>query len=193
MNYVIGATLRRLREGKHLTQKALADQLMVSEKTISKWDTDRGLPDISILGELAAALDVSVAELLTGDIAENRNRSSNMKRSLFYVCPVCGNIIHSMGAGAFSCCGIRLPPLEAEPTEETHEIQVEDVDGEWYVHMDHPMERRHYITMIAFVTDCQIQMEKLYPEQNAELRFRKAGHGILYALCNRDGLFMKKL
>lgn len=193
MNYITGTTIRNLREKKQITQKALAEQLKVSDKTVSKWETDRGLPDISILGELASELDVSVAELLTGDIAENRNRSANMKRSLFYVCPVCGNIIHAMGAGAYSCCGVRLPALEAEPSDEDHEIHVEDVDGEWYIHIDHPMERQHYITMVAYVTDSHIQMEKLYPEQNAALRFRRAGRGMLYALCNRHGLFVKKL
>ena len=122
MNYITGNTIRELREKKKMTQRELADILMVSDKTVSKWETGKGLPDISILTELAEALSVSVPELLTGDVAVNRNRAANMKRSKFYVCPVCGNVVHAMGDGAYSCCGIRLPENEAEPADENHSI-----------------------------------------------------------------------
>jgi len=193
MTYITGETIKRLREKKKLTQSELAQRIHVSSKTISKWETNKGLPDISILSDLAAALSVSVPELLTGDVAENRNVSANMKRSKFYVCPVCGNVIHSMGEGAFSCCGIRLPELIAEEDDSEHHILCENVEDEFYVHIDHPMEKVHYISFIALITDSRIQMEKLYPEQTAELRFSRAGHGILYAFCNRHGLFFKKI
>ncbi|MDD6042323.1 MAG: helix-turn-helix domain-containing protein [Eubacteriaceae bacterium] len=193
MNYVTGNTIRELREKKKMTQRELADILMVSDKTVSKWETGKGLPDISILTELAEALSVSVPELLTGDVAVNRNRAANMKRSKFYVCPVCGNVVHAMGDGAYSCCGIRLPENEAEPADENHSIHTEYMDGDLYVHIDHPMEKSHYISFIAFLTDGTVQMEKLYPEQTAEVRFRRAGRGKLLIFCNRHGLFEKKL
>ena len=90
MTYITGETIKRLREKKKLTQKELAEKLMVSDKTISKWETNKGLPDLSILSELANALSVSVPELLTGDVAVNKNISANMRRSRFYVCPICG-------------------------------------------------------------------------------------------------------
>lgn len=188
MNYVTGQTIRSLRERKNLTQRELADRLMVSDKTVSKWETDRGLPDIAILGELSAALGVSVAELLTGDVAENRNRSANLKRSHFYVCPVCGNVIHAVGDGAYSCCGIRLPALEAEEMDEEHQICVEDIDGEIFVSMDHPMEKGHYISFIACLTDGVLQLQKLYPEGACEARFRRVGFGKIVAVCNRYGM-----
>ena len=167
MTYITGETIKRLREKKKLTQKELAEKLMVSDKTISKWETNKGLPDLSILSELANALSVSVPELLTGDVAVNKNISANMRRSRFYVCPICGNVIHAMGEGAFSCCGIRLPSQEAEEPYEQHRLYVEDVDGEMFVYLDHPMEKSHSISFMAYVTDCHIQMEKLYPEQAA--------------------------
>ena len=72
MTYITGETIKRLREKKKLTQKELAEKLMVSDKTVSKWETNKGLPDLCILSELANALSVSVPELLTGDVAENR-------------------------------------------------------------------------------------------------------------------------
>ena len=52
---------------RDMTQKELADKINISDKTISKWETRKGLPDIGIIEELAKALSVSVAELLTGD------------------------------------------------------------------------------------------------------------------------------
>lgn len=193
MTYITGDTIKRLREKKHMTQKELSELLCVSDKTVSKWETGRGLPDLSILTDLAAALSVTVAELLTGDVAENHNVSSNMKRSKFYVCPICGNVIHAMGDGAFSCCGVRLPALEAEQPDEAHEITVQNVEDELFITVNHPMEKSHYIAWIAYVTDSQIQMEKLYPEQNAQMRFRRAGRGLLLAYCNRDGLYARPI
>ena len=79
-NYVTGATIKRLRECKEMTQAALADMIDVSPKTISKWETGKGLPDISLLDSIAAALDVSVIELMSGNTVVNRNISGNMLR-----------------------------------------------------------------------------------------------------------------
>lgn len=189
MTYITGDTIKKLREKKKLTQKQLAEKLMVTDKAVSKWETGRGFPDISILSELAEALSVSVPELLTGDVAANKNVSANMKRSKFYVCPICGNVIHAMGEGVFSCCGIRLPALEEEAPDRAHRIMVESVEGELFLSLNHPMEKGHFVSFIAYISDNGIQMEKLYPEQSPELRFRKMGHGSIFSFCNRHGLF----
>ena len=191
MSYVTGKTIKELREKRKLTQKELAEKISVSDKTISKWETGKGLPDIAIIEELAKALGVSIAELLTGDLRENENPSGNMKKILFYVCPICGNIITSVGQGTFSCCGVMLPPLEAEACEETHQIKVETVDKEYYVTLDHPMNKKHSISFLAYVTSASVEIAKLYPEQDISVRFRKKGHGILYAYCNRHGMFRR--
>lgn len=188
-HYVTGSTVRELREKKKLTQKQLAEMLCVSDKTISKWETGRGLPDISLLEPLASALGISVAELLSGECFINANRSANLLRSKFYVCPICGNVIWAAGEGAFSCCGVNLPPLEAEGLDDAHKIRVERVENEWYVAMDHSMSKSHFISFLAFVTDNRVQIVRLYPEQNAETRFSLRGQGRLYAYCNRHGLF----
>lgn len=188
MNYINGTTIKALREKKHMTQKDMAEKLSVSDKTISKWETGRGLPDISIIKDLAASLGISVEELLTGDITTNINRSGNMLKSKFYVCPICGNIIHAMGEGSYSCCGITLPPLEAEEPDPAHEINVEIIDGDYYVTVDHPMTREHYITFMALVSGDRLQLVKLYPEQSCEATFQRRGFGKFYAYCNRHGL-----
>lgn len=76
--YVTGATIRKLREAKKLTQAQLADKLDVSDKAVSKWETGKGLPDITLIEPLAAALGVSLMELLSGDKISNNNRAANM-------------------------------------------------------------------------------------------------------------------
>lgn len=191
--YVTGETIRRLREAAGLTQKQLAQQLRISDKTVSKWETARGLPDISLLAPLAGALSVSVAELLSGNCIQNRNRSGNLLRSRFYVCPVCGNIIHAMGEGSYSCCGVSLPPLEAEPEDDGHRIRIESVENEHFLSLDHPMTKEHTLSFIAWVTGDRVQLVKWYPEGNAETRIQLRGHGILYVYCNRHGLFSRRV
>ena len=188
MGYVTGKTIKELREKQKLTQKELADKINVSDKTVSKWETDKGLPDIAIIEDLARALGTSIAELLTGDLRENENVSANMKKTHFYVCPVCGNVVTSVGQGSFSCCGITLLEQEPETCEEGHKLHLETVDNEYHVTMDHPMTKGHYISFIAYVTSDGAEIVKLYPEQDISVRFRKKGHGILYAYCNRHGM-----
>ena len=190
--YVTGAVIRKLRENKKMTQEELADTLFVSSKAVSKWETGQGFPDISLIEPLAKALDISVIELFSGEDIQNRNRSSNMLKSRFYVCPVCGNAVRSTGEALISCCGITLPPLVPENTEPDHDIRVETVEDEYYVTIDHPMRKDHYISFLAAVSDSRVQFAKLYPEGNAEARFKIDGVRKIYAYCNRHGLFQLK-
>ena len=187
--YVTGAVIRRLRERKKITQEELADMIHVSGKAVSKWETGQGFPDISLLEPLAKALDISVIELLSGEDITNTNRSFNMAKGRFYVCPVCGNVIAATEETVVSCCGITLPPLEAEPADEEHAIRKEIAEDEFYVSVDHPMTKDHYISFLAAVSDFGVQLVKLYPEGNAEARFKIDRVRKIYAYCNRHGLF----
>ena len=191
--YVTGNTIRQLRENRGLTQAELAEKIGVSSKTVSKWETGKGLPDVTLLQPLAQALNISVIELMNGEQIVNRNVSANMLRSRFFVCPVCGNVIHSTGDSVISCCGIALPALEAEAAEEDHAVKIENVEDEHFVSVDHDMTKQHYISFLAYVTSDRVQMVKLYPEGNAETRFQLRGSGYLYWYCNRHGLFKRKL
>ena len=190
--YVTSATIKQLREKQNLTQAELAERIGVSSKTISKWETAKGLPDVSLLQPLAQALGISVIELMNGEHIINKNTSANMLRCKFYVCPVCGNIIHSTGDSVISCCGITLPALEAEEPDEDHGICIESVEDEHFITIDHPMTKAHFISFVAFVTSDRIQMVKLYPEGNAQTRLQLRGFGMLYWYCNHHGLFKKK-
>ena len=190
--YVTGAVIRRLREEKGLSQNELAERLFVSGKAVSKWETGRGLPDISLLGPLGEALGVSVSELLSGRTAVNRNRAGNMLRSLFYVCPLCGNVIHSLGQAAVSCCGVRLPEPEPEEAAGEHLLRISPVEDEFWVTLDHPMSKEHYISFLAAVGDQECQLVKLFPEGEAAARFKLSRVRRLYAYCNRHGLYWQK-
>lgn len=191
--YITGQTIKNLRERKGLTQAQLADTLGVSSKAVSKWETAKGLPDISLIEPLANALSVSVMELITGDTVVNQNRSSNILRSKFYVCPLCGNSIRTVGDTVVSCCGITLPPLEAEEADDEHEITVENVEDEHFITVAHPMTKGHFISFIAYLTSDRVQFVKLYPEGNAETRLNLRGRGYLYIYCNKHGLMKKKI
>lgn len=190
--YVTGVTIKSLREKQKLTQAQLAEKIGVSSKTISKWETAKGLPDITLLQPLAQALNISVIELMNGEHITNKNVSANMMRAKFYVCPVCGNVIYSIGNSVISCCGITLPALEAEMADDEHKINIEAVEDENFITIEHTMNKNHYISFIAYVTSDRVQMVKLYPEGNAETRFQLRGHGILYWYCNRHGFYKQK-
>lgn len=191
--YVTGTTIKRLREAKGLTQAQLAEQIGVSSKAVSKWETAKGLPDISLVEPLSKSLGVSVTELMSGDTVINRNVSSNILFSKFYVCPVCGNAIHTTGDTLISCCGITLPPLNAEDFDDGHTVTVEKVEDEHFVTVHHDMTKSHYISFMAFVTSDRVQFVKLYPEGNAEARLHLRGRGYLYIYCNKHGLMRKKI
>ena len=188
-NYITGAVIKRLRENKKMTQEELAQKIFVTSKAVSKWETGKGFPDIGLLESLGKALDVSVIELLSGEDITNLNKSCNMVKGKFYVCPVCGNVIQTTGEAVISCCGITLPPLESEVPDEEHSLNVETIEDEYYVTLNHPMTKEHYISFIAAISDQGVQLVKLYPEADAQARFKISRVRKLYAYCNRHGLF----
>lgn len=188
-SYVTGTVIKELRQKHNMTQTELAEKLCVSDKTVSKWETAKGYPDISLLEPIAKVFGISVTELLAGNAVKNVNISANMLRSKFYVCPVCGNIIHCMGEAVIQCHGVQLSPCQAEETDEKHIILIEKVEDEYYVRIEHDMTKTHYISFVAAVSGDNIQMIKLYPEGNAECRFKISGVRKILFYCNQDGLF----
>ena len=191
--FITGAVIKRLREAKGITQSELADRIGVSSKAVSKWETAKGLPDISLIEPLAVALGVSVTELMSGNTVKNKNTSCNILRSKIHVCPICGNIISSTGNAVISCCGITLMPIEAEDTDESHRLIIQKSEDEQFITVKHEMTKSHYISFIAYVTSDRFQLAKLYPEGNAETRFQIKGSGLLYIYCNKHGLMKQKI
>lgn len=187
--YITGTVIKGLREKSNMTQAELAERLCVSDKTVSKWETGKGYPDITLLEPIAKVFNVSITELISGVAVNNMNVSANMLRSKFYVCPVCGNVIHTMGEAVLNCHGVLLAPATAEESDEEHKIFIESVEDEYFVQIEHDMTKNHYISFIAAISSDRIQMVKLYPEGNPEARFKINGVKQILYYCNRDGLY----
>ncbi|MBP5261963.1 MAG: helix-turn-helix domain-containing protein [Clostridiales bacterium] len=191
--YITGAVIKELRTKNRMTQAELADRLSVSDKAISKWETGKGYPDISLLEPIAAVFGISVTELLSGNAVSNSNVSANMLRTKIYVCPVCGNVIFSAGEAAINCHGISLLPSEAEQPDDHHQISVERIEDEYYLQIDHDMTKSHYISFIAGLSYDRVELVKLYPEGPAECRIRMRGLKKICYYCNKEGLYYKDL
>lgn len=185
----VGLLILELRKEKNMTQKEIADAMNISDKAISKWERGLGCPDVSLLSELSQILGVNIEKILQGDLDPNHTDGGNMKRVKFYLCPTCGNVLTSTAKAELSCCGRKLEPLEEKPADADHQITVEDIDDEAYITINHEMTREHYLTFVAYVTCDRLQLIKLYPEQNAELRIPKIRSGKFYICCSNHGLF----
>ncbi|MCQ2752385.1 MAG: TipAS antibiotic-recognition domain-containing protein [Coriobacteriales bacterium] len=185
----IALTIKKMREGAHLTQMQLATQLGVTDKTVSKWECAKGYPDITMLEKIASVLGISVSELISGVTVENSNVSANMMRTKFFVCPVCGNIIHSTGDFVANCCGLTLSSLQVQACDNKHQISIEKVEDEYYLHLDHPMSKIHYISFIVALSPDRIQLVKFYPEGSAQARFKINTVKKFMFYCNQDGFF----
>lgn len=188
-----GQLIRRLRIERHLTQRELAEQLMITDKTISKWERGMGLPDVSLLPGLARTLGVPLEQLLQGDVNENDQQGGNMKRTKFYVCPHCGNVLTASAEASMSCCGKTLTPLEARKADDTHRLQVELIENEYYLTASHPQTREHSLAFVALLTGDTLVLRRLYPEWDVQTRLPRLGHGQLYCYCTQDGLFVQNL
>lgn len=142
----IGNIIKELREDKNMTQSQLAMRLNVSDKTISKWETGKGYPDITQVEPL-------IKVLIWNHLTAKRIK---------------------------------------EP-DEAHMPKLEDVEDEYYITFNHPMTKDHFISFVAAVADNGIEIIKLYPEGNPELRVRRSRTRILYYFCNQHGLFRFKI
>jgi desulfoferrodoxin (superoxide reductase-like protein) len=130
-----------------------------------------------------------VIEGLSGEDVQNGNPTAHIARGKFYVCPVCGNVIRTIGEAVVSCCGIVLPPLEAEPADDAHRLNIERGEDEYDVTIAHEMSKAHYISFMMAARDNACEIVKLYPEGSAEARFKVSRTKWLYYYCNRHGLF----
>lgn len=185
-----GKLLAQLRKERGMTQRQVAEGLRVSTQAVSKWERGLGCPDVSLLSELSDMFGVGVERLLAGDLSREEADRGNMRRLKFYVCPDCGNILTATGGGEMYCCGRRLVPLAARPTDGDHAVTVQEVEEDWYVTFRHPMEKDHFFRFAAYVATERVLLVRLYPEQGGEFRIpRLRGGGKLYLCCSRDGLF----
>ena len=184
-----GKLLCDLRKAKGMTQKEVADILGVVPKTVSKWETGHGFPDVSTVSALADILGVSEKTILSGDLEQNLESANNMKRTKFYVCPCCGSFMQGTGNSQVVCCGKQLEALKATSADDEHTINVSEIEDDYYIEFNHEMTKEHYISFVSYVRFDRVLTIKLYPEQDSAVRFPKMYGGKIYFYCSRHGLF----
>ena len=185
----VGKLILQLRREKGLTQKQVADQLNISNKTISKWERGMGCPDLSLLPELSDIFRVDLDQLLTGELDAREALGGNMKKTAFYICPDCGNVVAAMADAAVSCCGKRLEASQPQKAEGEDRLTVETVENDLFITSGHPMSKDHYITFAALLTGDSLILRRQYPEWGLQVRLPAIGHGRLLWCCSRHGLF----
>ncbi len=188
-NVKIGQLILQLRKEKGMTQQQLAEQLKISNKTISKWETGNGAPDVSLWEDLSTVLGADILKLLQGELHPNRPDVGKIDKIRFYICPVCGNILTSTGAANVSCCGRKIKPEAAVPCIPGHEISIDQFDIEYCISLNHEMSKDHYIYFLAYVRGDCIVLIRSYPEQNPVFYLPLVrGTGNLYLYCSKHGL-----
>ncbi|MBE7025596.1 MAG: helix-turn-helix domain-containing protein [Ruminococcaceae bacterium] len=184
-----GKLIARLRREKGLTQKDVAEKLGICAKTVSKWETGHGFPDVSFISELSRIFAVDPSSLLEGEMPKIKPEVGNVKRTKFYVCETCGNILTSIGNAEMVCCGRKLSPLAAKKDDAAHKFNIQTIEDDFYITFSHPMTKEHYISFVAYVRFDRVLTVRLYPEQGGELRFPQMRGGKMYYYCNTHGLF----
>ena len=187
----VGGIIKTLRKDRGMTQLELALCLNVTDRAVSKWERGLGCPDISLLTRLSEIFSVDIGSIIDGDMEKKKKRSGNMKKTKFYVCPICGNIITASENTNVSCCGRKLEGLE-EKKNVDEEIKIERVDGtELYISSSHPMTKDDYISFFSYVTSDSLLLKKLYPEWGVDIRFPWLGHGKILWYSEKEGLKYK--
>lgn len=187
----IGQLISKLRKEKGLTQKNIADTLGISNKTVSKWETGLGCPDLSFWPELSVMLGAEIGQLMEGEITSNKPDNGNINKVRFYVCPTCGNILVSTGSASIFCCGRKLEPLVPSDCESPN-VKIAEIDLDYYITIDHEMSKDHYISFAAYVKSDKIHLNRLYPEQSPSFRIPFMRGGKLYIYCVKHGLITCK-
>lgn len=185
----IGVLLRELRKEHGMTQRELANVLCVSDKTISKWERGNGCPEVSLLSAISKVFNVDIHQLLNGELEKKIIDGGNMRNLKFYTCPTYHNMITSLTDCDMVCCGKKIQALQVYKSDEFHALRIENVEDDYYITLNHPMTKEHYISSIAYVMDSGFLMTKLYPEQCAAIRIPRLRGGKFFVYCKKDGLF----
>lgn len=119
----------------------------------------------------------------------------------FYRCEECGNTTGVLDGNSKNilCCGKKMKPLVANSTDaatEKHVPVYEKVGDEIFVKVgetEHPMETDHYIMWITLVSEGKTTRELLKPGQPAEAKFQYIPGSVIYAYCNKHGLWKKEV
>lgn len=123
------------------------------------------------------------------------------KNTVFYKCPTCNNLIGLIQGDAshITCCGKPMELLIANSVDAAKEkhVPVYEKDGDEMVvrvgKVNHPMDEDHYIMWIAVVSDNQTTRVRFYPNQEPVARFKYIPGSVIYAYCNKHGLWKNEV
>lgn len=195
-----GKLIKALRIDKKMTQLELAQKLSVSDKTVSKWERGLGMPDVSLISEIAEIFGTTAEKILSGKLDENKYNGANINRLEFMYCDHCGNVLTTTAKAEVSCCGRKPLTLKRIRSEEIVK-DIDIVEDEYFVILDSPMTKQKFVTFVAVRSFDKFLMFRLYPEQNPHIRVPISVRGeFLVGLnegkmfsCDLDKIFLKKL
>ncbi len=141
-HYVTGASIKALRERK-ADPKQLAEQILVSDKAVSKWETGKGLPDLC-WSPWPRPWGLWWRNCCPGSTGPTPIGPGNLLRSQWYVCPVCGNVVYALGQEFSLLWGGAFRRRKREEAEGEHAITVEQVEMTITLPWDHPMSKGHF-------------------------------------------------
>lgn len=173
-----GLIIKTRRKELGYTQKKLAEKLFVEAKTISKWETGKGFPDISHIGSLSEVLGIEATRIIEGEIKKKNKDSGNLKRMSFYLCPECNNVLWSTSSASIFCCGVKQEALTI--SEKKLDAYIELIDDSYYITICHEMTKENHILFVSLVKDDMIITKRLYPEGEAAVSFPRTIRGTLY-------------
>ena len=124
-----------------------------------------------------------------------------MKELIIKKCSKCGAMVEVLNdcncdKCGITCCGEEMKiliPNSVDATFEKHVPAYELVEDEIFVKVNHVMEKEHYIEWIAMVSDEWFCKVMIYPEQNAECKFKYIPGSKIYAYCNKHGLWSNEV
>lgn len=173
-----GLLIRKRRKELGYTQRKLAELLFVEPKTISKWETGKGSPDISSIPKLSEALGLETTALIKGEIEKKLKDTGNLRRMSFYICPECLNTIWSTSSASVFCCAHKLEALKAESKEIIASAGI--LDDSYYIELISPMTKTDYVLFVAFEKDDTLILRRLYPEGPGSITIPRMMRGNLY-------------
>ena len=108
------------------------------------------------------------------------------------MCPYCGSTTQGTGEHQVICCGKSVEPLKAKKADDIHSIKISNIENDFYIEFNHEMTKEHFIRFVAYVGVDRVLIVRLYPEQDASVRFSRMYGGKIYYYCNKHGLFEYK-
>ena len=189
----IGALIRSLRKEKGMTQKELAEKLNISDKTVSKWERGKGIPDISTIPVLSDIFGIEIEKMLQGEINSNDFFVGNMEETKYYVCPECGNIITSVEEVSISCCGRRLKNIVPKPVGNKGKLEFFKKDTGYDISNAYPMTKDDYISFISIIAKDRGLLIKTYPEWEKLYHISCFEEGIVIWYSKKEGLLYQEI